>query len=68
MLVCFVQPEFWLTGLGAWNDQGKWVGGFDAYKKRFHKIALALNPCGTKPFLSGPGWGECAEPHPVQQF
>eukprot|EP00775_Hariotina_reticulata_P002235 gene2235-2547_t len=51
------EPEFWLTGLGAWDDKGKWVSGFEAYKKHFHKIAIALNPCGTKPFLSGPGWG-----------
>ncbi len=51
------QPEFWLSGVGGYDSAGKWEAGFDPYAKYFHKTALSLNPCGTKPMLAGPGWG-----------
>jgi hypothetical protein len=53
-----LQPEFWPNGLGGWGSNGKWKAGFEAYAQWFHKVALAINPCGSKKMLSGPGWGE----------
>ena len=58
-----MQPEFWPTGLGGYDNNGKWQDGFDAYAKYFHRVATTLNPCGKKPFLSGPGWGELPVTH-----
>ncbi|WIA22326.1 hypothetical protein OEZ85_004640 [Tetradesmus obliquus] len=51
------EPEFWPNGLGGWGSDGKWKAGFEAYAQWFHKVALAINPCGSKKMLSGPGWG-----------
>eukprot|EP00882_Tetradesmus_deserticola_P023714 GHRQ01025821.1.p2 GENE.GHRQ01025821.1~~GHRQ01025821.1.p2 ORF type:complete len:149 (+),score=31.46 GHRQ01025821.1:106-552(+) len=57
----FVQPEFWPTGLGGYDEKGKWQSGFEAYAAYFHRVASELNPCSDgKPILSGPGWGERA--------
>lgn len=56
--VCCLQPEFWPNGLGGWDEKGEWKSGFGPYSQWFDKVARTLNPCGTTPFLSGPGWGE----------
>jgi len=53
-----LQPEFWPTGLGGYDENGSWQSGFEPYATYFHRVALTLNPCGVgKPILSGPGWG-----------
>jgi hypothetical protein len=63
MSIFFLQPEFWPTGLGGYDEKGKWQAGFEAYAAYFHRVATALNPCSDgKPILSGPGWGECNRP------
>lgn len=56
---CALQPEFWPTGLGGWDEKGNWKAGFGPYSQWFDRAARTLNPCGTAAFLSGPGWGEC---------
>jgi len=52
------QPEFWLTGVGGYDEGSTtFKAGFDSYAKYFHRTATKLNPCGTKPMMAGPGWG-----------
>lgn len=58
--VVHTQPEFWPAGLGGWDTNGTWASGFGPYSQWFDRAARSLNPCGTAPFLSGPGWGELA--------
>lgn len=54
-----LQPEFWPTGLGGYDEKGQWQSGFEPFAAYFHRVATALNPCSDgKPILSGPGWGE----------
>jgi len=55
-----LQPEFWPTGLGGYDENGSWQSGFEPYATYFHRVALALNPCSVgKPHLVRPRLGQC---------